>query len=167
MPLIGLIREGDLVVTRAAASAVYNLCIVLENRERAIAEGFIHELVDQIRAENSVDGLVALLESISTDNSMIEVMGNLGFIKDLLSILKRQSSRVTATNAVVILFRMCKGNKDRLGEVKIEENQHETLTQQGTHTHTAVQTAEAIFKEAQETRMIQILYKIRIGYTTD
>ncbi|VVA99177.1 unnamed protein product [Arabis nemorensis] len=145
--LVHLIKKGDSVATRAAAFAVCNIFTVLENRQRPIAAGFISELIKQMRERKDADGfLLARLASISTETGVIEEMENLEFIRDLMIIL-RQSSGVIAQNAIVILFEMCKTNKGRLGQLKIEENQHETFTKLAAQgTQIAVQTAEAILQ---------------------
>ncbi|XP_002873884.2 putative U-box domain-containing protein 46 [Arabidopsis lyrata subsp. lyrata] len=128
--LIDLIEEGDLLATKEATSTVFNLCIVLENKEKAVSAGLIPAATKKIKAGSNVDELLSLLALISTHNRAIEEMDNLGFIYDLFKILRKPSCLLTGENAVVIVFNMCDRNRDRsrLKVVGEEENQHGTFT---------------------------------------
>ncbi|XP_010420582.1 PREDICTED: putative U-box domain-containing protein 46 isoform X1 [Camelina sativa] len=128
--LIDLIEEGDMLATREATSTVFNLCIVLENKEKVVSAGLIRAATKKIKAGSNVDELLSLLALISTHTGAIEEMDNLGFIYDLFSILRKPSSLLNGENAVVIVFNMCDRNRDRfrLKVVGEEENQHGTFT---------------------------------------
>ncbi|CAN7067826.1 unnamed protein product, partial [Brassica rapa subsp. trilocularis] len=147
--LIGLIGEGGLFTTEAA-SAVFNICTVSENREKAISSGLIPVLTNKIKEGSSVAELLSLLALVSTHNRGVKEMNDLGLINDLLSILRKPSCPVTHENAVVIVFNMCDRNRDRSGRLSVlseEENQHGTFTKlakQGSDR--AVRKAEAILK---------------------
>ena len=147
--LIGLIGEGGLFTTEAA-SAVFNICSVSENREKAVSSGLIPVLTNKIKEGSNVAELLALLALLSTHNRGVKEMNDLGFISDLLSILRKPSCPVTHENAVVIVFNMCDRNRDRSGRLKVlseEENQYGTVTKlakQGSDR--AVRKAEAILK---------------------
>ncbi|WZZ90887.1 putative U-box domain-containing protein 46 [Brassica napus] len=147
--LIGLIGEGGLFTTEAA-SAVFNICSVSENREKAVSSGLIPVLTNKIKEGSNVAELLALLALLSTHNRGVKEMNDLGFISDLLSILRKPSCPVTHENAVVIVFNMCDRNRDRSGRLKVlseEENQYGTFTKlakQGSDR--AVRKAEAILK---------------------
>ncbi|XP_009120984.1 putative U-box domain-containing protein 46 [Brassica rapa] len=147
--LIGLIEEGGLFITEAA-SAVFNICTVSENREKAISSGLIPVLTNKIKEGSSVAELLSLLALVSTHNRGVKEMNDLGLINDLLSILRKPSCPVTHENAVVIVFNMCDRNRDRSGRLSVlseEENQHGTFTKlakQGSDR--AVRKAEAILK---------------------
>ncbi|KAL1202811.1 putative U-box domain-containing protein 46 [Cardamine amara subsp. amara] len=128
--LIDLIEEGDLVATNEAANAVFNLCIVNENREKAVLQGLIPAVTNKIKAGSNVNELLSLLALVSTHNRAIEEMDNLGFIHDLFSILRNPNCLLTGENAVVIVFNMCDRHRDRskLKVIGDEENQHGTFT---------------------------------------
>lgn len=146
--LIGLIGEGGLFTTEAA-SAVFNICSVMENREKAVSAGLIPVLTNKIKEGSNVE-LLSLLALVSTHNRGVREMNDLGFVSDLLSILRKPSCPVTHENAVVIVFNMCDRNRDRNGGLKMlseEENKYGTFTKlakQGSDR--AVRKAEAILK---------------------
>ncbi|VVB15048.1 unnamed protein product [Arabis nemorensis] len=147
--LVVLIEEGDFLATREAASAVFNICIVLENREKAILAGLVPVLTNKIKAGCNVDDLLALLALISSHNQAIAEMENLGFIYDLFRILRKPSCSTTGENAVVIVFNMCERNRgsSQLKVVGEEENQYGTFTKlarQGSDR--TVRKAEAILQ---------------------
>ncbi|KAH0850581.1 hypothetical protein HID58_095401 [Brassica napus] len=54
-------------------------------------------------------------------------MNDLGFISDLLSILRKPSCPVTHENAVVIVFNMCDRNRDRSGRLKVLSRRGESI----------------------------------------
>ncbi|CAH8380978.1 unnamed protein product [Eruca vesicaria subsp. sativa] len=147
--LIGLIGEGGVFITEAA-SAVFNICSVSENREKAVSAGLIPVIANKIKEGSNVAELLALLALVSTHNRAVKEMNDLGFISDLLSILRKPSCPVAQENAVVIVFNMCDRNRDRSGRLKMlndEENQYGTFTKlarQGSDR--AVRKAEAILK---------------------
>ncbi|EOA22782.1 hypothetical protein CARUB_v10003498mg [Capsella rubella] len=128
--LIDLIEEGDVLATKEATSTVFNLCIVLENKEKVVSAGLIRAATKKVKAGSNVDELLSLLALISTHIRAIEEMDKLGFIYDLFSILRKPSSLLNGENAVVIVFNMCDRNRDqsRLKVVGEEENKHGTFT---------------------------------------
>ncbi|KAH0850575.1 hypothetical protein HID58_095404 [Brassica napus] len=141
--LIGLIGEGGFSPPRPPLR-------VSENREKAVSSGLIPVLTNKIKEGSNVAELLALLALLSTHNRGVKEMNDLGFISDLLSILRKPSCPVTHENAVVIVFNMCDRNRDRSGRLKVlseEENQYGTFTKlakQGSDR--AVRKAEAILK---------------------
>ncbi|KAF8047765.1 hypothetical protein N665_2838s0006 [Sinapis alba] len=148
--LIGLIGEGGLFTTEAA-SAVFNVCSFVDNREKAVSAGLIPVVTTKIKEGSNVAELLALLALVSTHNRGVKEMNDVGFISDLLSILRKPSCLVTHENAVVIVFNMCdRRNRDRAGGMEMlreEENQYGTFTKlvkQGSDR--AVRKAEAILK---------------------
>ncbi|CAA7048559.1 unnamed protein product [Microthlaspi erraticum] len=147
--LIDLIEEGDVVATFEAASVVFKLCTVLENREKAISAGVTQVLINKIKGGSNWAVLLAVLALVSTHNRAIQVMDDLGFIHDLFSILRKPSCSVTGENAVVIVFNMWDKNRHSSGlkVIREEEYQYGTFTKlakQGTDR--AVRKAEAILQ---------------------
>ncbi|XP_006400381.2 putative U-box domain-containing protein 46 [Eutrema salsugineum] len=147
--LIDLIEEGDSAASLEAASVVFNLCILLQNREKAVLAGLIPVVTKKIKEGSNVAELLAILSLISTNNRAIEEMSDLGFMNDLFSILRKPSCSVISENAVVIVFNMCERNRDMSGlkSLREEENQYGTFTKlakQGSDR--AVRKAEAILK---------------------
>ncbi|KFK26070.1 hypothetical protein AALP_AA8G199200 [Arabis alpina] len=128
--LIVLIEEGDFLATREAASAVFNICIASENREKAVLAGLVPVLTNKIKAGSNVDEFLAVLALVSSHNQAIEEMEKLGLIYDLFSILRKQSCSKTCENAVVIVLNMCERSRDKsqLKVVGEEEKQFGTFT---------------------------------------
>ncbi|CAH8271493.1 unnamed protein product [Arabidopsis lyrata] len=150
--LIDLVEEGDSLATSEAFSALANLCLVKEIREKAVSAGLIRAATTKIKAGSNVDVLLSFLASISTHNRTIEEMDNLGFIYDLFSILRNSNSFVNEENALTIVVYICKGyrglrdvvQEEATGNVVLEEeNKH------GTFTKLAKQEAGCTVRKAQ------------------
>lgn len=103
---IGLIEEGGLFIIEVVF-VVFNICIVLENREKVILFGLIFVLMNKIKEGSSVVELLFFLVLVFIYNCGVKEMNDLGFINDLLSILRKLSCLVIYENVVVIVFNMC------------------------------------------------------------
>ncbi|CAN8244018.1 unnamed protein product [Cochlearia groenlandica] len=148
--LVELMKEGDVLTTKEAASAVFNLCLVLDNKEKAIKAGLVPVLANKIKEGSNVDELVALMTLVSTHKQAIDEIESLGFVCDLFGILRNQSGgSVTSENSAVIIFNMIDRNRGKsvMKVFEEEEKQHGTFTKlmaQGSDR--AVRKAEAVLK---------------------
>ncbi|CAL9230762.1 unnamed protein product [Arabidopsis halleri] len=150
--LVDLLEEGDSLATSEAFSALANLCLVKEIREKAVSVGLIRAATTKIKAGSNVDVLLSFLASISTHNRTIEEMDKLGFIYDLFSILRNSNSFVNEENALTIVVYICKGYRGLRDVVQEEATRNVVLEEENTHgtfTKLAKQEAGSTVRKAQ------------------
>ncbi|CAH2072442.1 unnamed protein product [Thlaspi arvense] len=133
--LIDAIKDGDFSVTTEATAAVFNLCNVSENREKAVSEGLISVLINKIKEGGKVGLLLAVLAYMISYDGATEEMEDPEFIDHLFSILRNQNRAENCENAATIVFHMCDlktgdSNRERtmLEALNEEERKYGTFT---------------------------------------
>lgn len=127
-PLIGLLEIGHPLAMKDAASAIFNLCLVPENKGRAVHEGAIGVILKKIMDGVLVDELLAILAILSRHQKAVEEMGEVGAISCLLSIMKENTCERNKENCAVILLAICLNDRSKLWEIREEENASGTLS---------------------------------------
>ncbi|XP_073130785.1 U-box domain-containing protein 9-like [Henckelia pumila] len=127
--LVDLLAEGHLLASKDAASALQNLCTVVENREKAISEGAIGVLLRKIVGSVLLYERLKILAALSTHEKAIEEMELHGGIVLLLKILKGNTDDHNKEACVAILYAMCYNDKRKLKEIRGVDHACQSLTQ--------------------------------------
>ncbi|KAH6814420.1 plant U-box 9 [Perilla frutescens var. frutescens] len=128
-PLIDLLDEGYPLAMKDAASAIFNLCIILENKARAVRNGAVPVILKKLLSRVHVDELLSILAMLSTSQKAIEEMGELGAVSCLLSIMRETSCTRNKENCVAILYNICCSDRSKLKEMREEEITYQTISQ--------------------------------------
>lgn len=128
-PLIDLLDEGHLVAMKDAASAIYNTCILHENKMRAITDGAVGVIMRKIESKMHVDELMTILAMLSVSQKAVEEMIGLNAVSCLFGIIRESSSNPrTVENCIVILHTICLTDRTTWKDMRAEDNMHNTIT---------------------------------------
>ncbi|CAI9768484.1 unnamed protein product [Fraxinus pennsylvanica] len=128
-PLIDLLDEGHPLAIKDVASAIFNLCIIHENKSRAVRDGAVRVILKKIMNEMHVDELLSILAMLSTNQKAIEEMGELGAVPCLLCIIRETSCSRNKENCVAILYTICYSDPSKWKEMRVEESTYGTISQ--------------------------------------
>ncbi|XP_047327905.1 U-box domain-containing protein 9-like [Impatiens glandulifera] len=120
--LLNLLDERNELVMKDAASAIFNLCLLYENKGRAIQEGAVHIIWMIIEDGILVDELLAILASLSTRMKAVKELIELGVVPHLLRVIKETTSEGNKENAIAIIYAICLKDKSVMLAIKKEEN---------------------------------------------
>ncbi|GMP90264.1 hypothetical protein CsSME_00041472 [Camellia sinensis var. sinensis] len=128
-PLIELLEEGHPLAMKDVASAIFNLCIIHENKARAVRDGAVRVILKKIMNRMHVDELLAILAMLSGNPMAVEEMGELGAISCLLSIIRENSCARNKENCIAILYAICFNDRTKWKEMREEEKTYGTISQ--------------------------------------
>ncbi|KAK4799816.1 hypothetical protein SAY86_025181 [Trapa natans] len=128
-PLINLLEEGHPLTMTDVASAIFNLCIIHENRARAVREGAVGVILSKIENRSRVDELLAILAIISSHQKAIEEMALLDAVPCLLSIMRETSCARNKENCIAILHTICCSDRTKLKDLREEEKTYGTISE--------------------------------------
>ncbi|PON43089.1 Beta-catenin [Trema orientale] len=134
-PLIDLLEEGHPLAMKDVASAIFNLCILHENKMRVVRDGVVGVILKKITNRMHVDELLTILAMLATHQKAVEEMGELGAVPCLLSIIRENTCDRTKENSIAILHAICFNDRTKWKEIREEEKVYGTiskLTQNGT-----------------------------------
>lgn len=127
-PLIELLEEGHTLAMKDVASAIFSLCIPLENKRRAVHAGAVRVILRKVMENTLVDELLAILAMLSTHQVAVEEMGEPGAIPCLLRIIKESTCERNKENCAAILYNICFNDRAKMREIMEEENANGTLS---------------------------------------
>ncbi|KAL1540968.1 U-box domain-containing protein 9 [Salvia divinorum] len=127
-PLISLLDEGHPSAMKDVTSAIFNLCILLENKVRAVRNGAVPVILKKLESRNHVDELLSILAMLSTSQRAIEEMGELKAVSCLLGIMRETSCARNKENCAAILYNICCSDRSTLTEMKEEEATYSTIS---------------------------------------
>ncbi|KAL9379278.1 hypothetical protein Peur_027760 [Populus x canadensis] len=146
-PLIGLLEEGHPPAMKDAALAIFNLCLVLENKVRAVQEGAVRVILKKIMDCILVDELLATLAILTSQQEAVEEMGLLGAVPCLIDIIRESSSERNKENCAAILHTIYLNDRTKWRAVMEEEKANATLSILAEHgTSRAKRKANGILK---------------------
>ncbi|XP_014626677.1 U-box domain-containing protein 9 isoform X2 [Glycine max] len=128
-PLIDLLEEGHPLAMKDVASAIFNICVMHENKARAVKDGAVRVILAKINKQIHVAELLAILALLSSHQSAVHDMGDLGAVPSLLRIIKESSCERNKENCVAILQTICLYDRSKLKEIREEENGHKTISE--------------------------------------
>ncbi|KAM1095880.1 hypothetical protein EV1_010747 [Malus domestica] len=134
-PLIDLLDVGHPLAMKDVASAVFSLCTVLENKERAINAGAVGVILIKIMDHVLVAELLVILAMLSNHQRAVQEMCELGAVPCLIGITRESDCERNKENCVAILYTICFADRTKLKEIKEEEMTRGTfsrLVQTGT-----------------------------------
>lgn len=132
-PLIDLLEEGHPPAMKDAASAIFSLCIILENKSRAVSDGAVGVIMKKIVDHLLMDELLAILAMLASHQKAIEEMAELGAVPFLLNVIRENTSERNKENCIAILYTMCFNDKAKLREIRKEEDANGTISQLATN----------------------------------
>ncbi|KAG6403500.1 hypothetical protein SASPL_135723 [Salvia splendens] len=127
-PLIDLLDEGHPSAMKDVTSAIFNLCILLENKVRAVRNGAVPVILKKLESRNHVDELLSILAMLSTSQRAIEEMGELKAVSCLLGIMRETSCARNKENCAAILYNVCYSDRSTLKAMKEEEATYRTIS---------------------------------------
>lgn len=127
-PLVELLDEGDLLAMKDAASAIFNLSIALENRERAVGAGAIRVSLKRIAEGIFVDELLAILALLSPYHGATEELKELDAVRSLVAIMRETASEHNKENCIAILYTICYNSRTKMMELSEEEKIYGTIS---------------------------------------
>ncbi|KAH1081579.1 hypothetical protein J1N35_021340 [Gossypium stocksii] len=127
-PLIDLLDEGHPLAMKDVASAIFNLCIIHENKARAVRDGAVSVILKKIMDGVLVNELLAILAMLSTHQRAVEEMGELGVVPCLIRIVRESTCERNKENCIAILHTVCLNDRTKLKALREEENAHGTIS---------------------------------------
>ncbi|KAI4365765.1 hypothetical protein MLD38_021723 [Melastoma candidum] len=127
-PLIDLLDEGHQQAMTDATSAIFNLCIIHENRARAVRDGAIGVILKKITSSVCLDELLATLALLSSHQKAVEEMKELGAVPWLLVVMRETSCERNKENCIAILHTICFTDRTQLKELRDEESLYGTIS---------------------------------------
>ncbi|GMJ08989.1 ARABIDOPSIS THALIANA PLANT U-BOX 9, plant U-box 9 [Hibiscus trionum] len=127
-PLIELLDEGHPLAMKDVASAVFNLCILHENKARAVRDGGVRVILRKIMDGVLVNELLAILAMLSTHQRAADEMGELGAVPCLLRIVRESTCERNKENCIAILHAVCLNDRTKWKAVREEESSHGTIS---------------------------------------
>ncbi|CAL9058884.1 U-box domain-containing protein 9-like [Musa acuminata AAA Group] len=128
-PLIELLEQGSSSAKKDAGSAIFSLCLVHENRARAVSGGVLGVVLKAITDRSLVNESLAILALLSSNQEAIEEIAETGGVPCLLSIIRESSCARNKENAVAVLYSICMYDRKRLREVGEEEDSNGIISQ--------------------------------------
>ncbi|XP_062175591.1 U-box domain-containing protein 9 [Alnus glutinosa] len=128
-PLIDLLEEGHPLAMKDVGSAIFSLCMINENKARAVREGAVRVILKKITDRIHVDELLAILAMLSNHQKAIEEMGDLGAVSCLLSIIRESSCGRNKENCIAILHALCLNDRTKWKEMREEESTNGTISE--------------------------------------
>ncbi|KAL9663284.1 hypothetical protein QQ045_028124 [Rhodiola kirilowii] len=110
------------------ASAIFNLCILHDNRAIAIREGAVRVILKQIINRVRVDELVAILAMLASHPKVAEEMEDLGGVQSLLDIIRESPCNHNNENCIAILHTVCLSDRSLWRELNEEEHARATIS---------------------------------------
>lgn len=127
-PLLDLLDEGHSLAMKDVASAIFNLCIIHENKARAVRDGAVTVILKKILDGVHVDELLAILAMLSTHQRAVEEIGELGAIPCLLCIVRDSTCERSKENCIAILHTVCLNDRTKWNTLRDEESTHGTIS---------------------------------------
>ncbi|KAE8663058.1 Germin-like protein subfamily 1 member 18 [Hibiscus syriacus] len=127
--LLELLHRGHPLAMREAASTIFNLCKVYENKTRFIEIGAVQVILHIINGPMLVDELLGILALLSTHPNAIGQLREAHTVHYLFQIMRGSYSKRTKEKCVVILFSVCSKNEASLRELWTEETTNRTLAE--------------------------------------
>ncbi|KAL6978867.1 hypothetical protein U1Q18_020535 [Sarracenia purpurea var. burkii] len=129
-PLIELLEEGHPLAMKDVTSAIFNLCIIQENKARAVRDGAVMVILKKIANRMHVDELLAILAILSSNPNAVEEMVELGAVPCLFKIMREsEACDRNKENSVAILHTICFSDRSKWWEMREEENTYGTISQ--------------------------------------
>lgn len=127
-PLIDLLDDGHPLAMKDVASAIFNLCIIHENKARAVRDSAVSVILKKIMDGVLVDELLAILAMLSTHQRAIEEIGELGGVPCLLHIIRESTCERNKENCIAILHTVCLNDRTKWKALREEESTHGTIS---------------------------------------
>ncbi|KAK8571666.1 hypothetical protein V6N13_047324 [Hibiscus sabdariffa] len=126
-PLLKLLHEGHPLAIKDAVLAIFNLCMVCENKAKFVEKGAVELILQKINDSIFVDELLVILAMLSTNRAAIDELGDCKTLQSLLQIIRHSSSECSKENCVAILYNVCSKDLTLLMVIRAEEIKKHTL----------------------------------------
>ena len=128
-PLIDLLEEGHQLAMKDVASAIFNLCMIHENRSRAVRDGAGGVILKKFMDRTQVDEGLALLAMLSSHPKAIEEMGEVGAVPCLLTVIRETTCGRNKENCIAILHAICLNDRTKWKEMRDEESTYGIISE--------------------------------------
>ncbi|KAL4273783.1 hypothetical protein GQ457_13G029370 [Hibiscus cannabinus] len=126
-PLLELLHEGHPSAIKDVVLAIFNLCMVRENKAKFVEKGAVEVILQKINDGLFVDELLVILAMLSTNRTAIDELGDCKTLQSLLQIIRHSSSECSKENCVAILYNVCSKDLTLLMVIRAEEIRKQTL----------------------------------------
>uniref|UniRef100_A0A6N2LD41 RING-type E3 ubiquitin transferase n=1 Tax=Salix viminalis TaxID=40686 RepID=A0A6N2LD41_SALVM len=126
--LIGKSEEGHPLAMKDVASAVFNLCIIHENKGRAVRDGAVKVIMTKIMNGTHVDELLAILAVLASHQKVVDELGDLGAVPCLLRIIRENTCDRNKENCIAILHTICLNDRTKRRAMREEESAYGTIS---------------------------------------
>ncbi|KAJ4846121.1 hypothetical protein Tsubulata_000815 [Turnera subulata] len=127
-PLIDLLDEGHPLAMKDAASAIFNLCIEVENRSRVVWDGAVSVILKKVIDNVLVDELLSILAMLASHHRAVEELCELDAVPALLRIIRESASERNKENCVAILHTICTNDHTKWRELREDEKANGTIS---------------------------------------
>ncbi|KAG5252238.1 hypothetical protein OIU77_024255 [Salix suchowensis] len=127
-PLIDLLEEGHPLAMKDVASAIFNLCIIHENKGRAVRDGAVKVIMTKIMNGTHVDELLAILAVLASHQKVVDELGDLGAVPCLLRIIRESTCDRNKENCIAILHTICLNDRTKRRTMRDEESAYGTIS---------------------------------------
>ncbi|XP_047310685.1 U-box domain-containing protein 9 [Impatiens glandulifera] len=128
-PLIELLEDGHPLAMKDVASAIFNLCILHDNKVRAVRDGGVRVILKKIMSRIQVDELLAILAMLSSSPKAVEEIIESDGVPCLLKIIRENPCDRSKENCIAILHTICFSDRTKWKEMREEESSYGTISQ--------------------------------------
>lgn len=125
-PLIKLLEEAHPLAVKDIASAIMNLCVMNENKGRAVEAGIVGMILKKLRDRTHVKVSLAMLASLGS--YVVEELVKLGGIPCLLGLLRDETLEVNKEKCIVVLSTVSSYDTNTVKEIEEEEKANRTIS---------------------------------------
>ncbi|KAL4340757.1 hypothetical protein GQ457_08G013490 [Hibiscus cannabinus] len=127
--LLEVLHGGHPLAMKDAASAILNLCMMLEIKKKFIDIGVVKVIMQKVYDSILVDELVSILALLSNNPTANEELSEVETVHCLFRVMTNSNSSLTKENCVVILFNVCSEDYPLLKVLWVDELQEKTITE--------------------------------------
>ncbi|KAJ6710990.1 U-BOX DOMAIN-CONTAINING PROTEIN 9 [Salix koriyanagi] len=106
----------------------FNLCIIHENKGRAVRDGAVKVIMTKIMNGTHVDELLAILAVIASHQKVVDELGDLGAVPCLLRIIRESTCDRNKENCIAILHTICLNDRTKRRTMRDEESAYGTIS---------------------------------------
>ncbi|GMI84619.1 ARABIDOPSIS THALIANA PLANT U-BOX 9, plant U-box 9 [Hibiscus trionum] len=129
MALLQVLYGGHPSAMKEVASAIFNLCLIDENKTDFIEIDAVKVMMHKINNSILVDELLGILALLSMHPSAVKQLSEDDTVHCLTRIIRQSDSGVTKENCVIILCAVCSEKPGLLEVLLFDEVENRTLTE--------------------------------------
>lgn len=127
-PLVDLLEVGHPLAMKDVASAIFNLCVMHDNKARAVQDGAVSVILKKIKENVHVNELLAILAMLSSHHRAVEEIGDPESISCLLHVMRESNCERNKENCIAMLHTICFSDRTKWKLMREEENTYGTIS---------------------------------------